>query len=760
MRQPYRLGLDLGTNSIGWCIIDLTRDGREVGIRRLGVRVFPDGRDPQTKATLAAERRAARQARRRRDRYLRRRQVLLETLISFGLMPGDEADRKALAARPPYELRARGLDEPITLHELGRALFHLSQRRGFKSNRKTSRKDKEAGLIVEGIRALREHLEATGSRTLGEFLYRRLSEGRSVRARLQGAGRDAAYEFYPQRELLEEEFDSLWASQARFHGERLSEEARQRIRGIIFYQRPLKPVDPGKCSLEESEKRAPWALPIAQRFRLLQELANLRVVEPDGLSRRPLTLDERDRILAVVEGRTGRNGTIRKSISFDQIRKALRLERDIRFSHEGEGRSDLPGDQTGALLSGRKCFGPRWLDLSARERDEIVRRLLDEDDETALVAWLMDRWNLDEETALRVSATRLPDGHCRLSERALSRLVPLMQEEGVPDAGHIVRPMRFDEAATRLYGSHSLGRQEGSLDRLPYYGEILGRHVLDAPATANDPEAARWGLIPNPTVHIGLNQLRKLVNEILERYGPPEEIVVELARDLKNSKEDRARIRSEQAKNRARNEEWRKRLRTEFNIDPTPRDLLKMRLWEELPTHRKECVYTGEMITLRHLFAPDSPVEIDHIIPFSRSLDDSAANKILCMRRANRAKTNSTPFEAFGNSPTIEGHNYSWEAIAARAADLPPNKRKRFSADFPAAPDDFLARHLTDTQYLSRIAKEYLTAICHPDRIWVVPGRLTELLRRTWALNDLLGDHNTRTAPTIAITRSTPSSSG
>jgi CRISPR-associated endonuclease Csn1 len=130
---PYRLGLDLGTNSIGWCVTDLgkpDKGGRmhPVRIRRMGVRIFPDGRDPQSGASLAQERRLPRSARRRRDRFLDRRAALMNLLIHHGLMPADPAERKALEALDPWRLRAEGLDRRLTLPELGRAIFHLNQR--------------------------------------------------------------------------------------------------------------------------------------------------------------------------------------------------------------------------------------------------------------------------------------------------------------------------------------------------------------------------------------------------------------------------------------------------------------------------------------------------------------------------------------------------------------------------------------------------------------------------------------------------------
>ena len=211
--RPYRLGLDLGSNSIGWFVIWLDDNGKPCGLGPGGVRIFPDGRDPQSKASNAASRRVARGMRRRRDRYLKRRERLMEQLVVFGLMPADEAERKKLEECDPYELRAHALDRRLPLHHVGRALFHLNQRRGFRSNRKTDGGDNETGPIKEAVANLGNALEAEGARTLGEFLWRRHRERRSVRVRNTGTATKTAYDLYPSRVMLEEEFDAIWKAQ-------------------------------------------------------------------------------------------------------------------------------------------------------------------------------------------------------------------------------------------------------------------------------------------------------------------------------------------------------------------------------------------------------------------------------------------------------------------------------------------------------------------------------------------------------------------
>lgn len=725
--QPYRLSLDLGTNSLGWCVLDLDRDGRPKGIRRLGVRIFTDGRNPQDKNSLAVARRIARQMRRRRDRALVRRTRLMAALIRFGLMPADRAARKALERLDPLDLRARGLTERLEPHEIGRALFHLNQRRGFKAMRGTG-DEEEAGKIRTAIGRLEVRMEEAGAPTLGAFFQWLRADGRSVRARLTGRGAKAEYPFYPARPMLEEEFDALWAAQARHHPDLLTEEARATLRRRIFHQRPLKPPPVGKCSLFPDDPRAPRALPSAQRFRLCSELANLRIIAPDR-SERPLTIGERDLILRAAKAKP-----TKKAITFKDIRKVLKLGSDVEFSHESTRRPELATDETAALLSDKKRFGPRWARLTLAEQDELVERLLSETDEGKLIDWLAARWDLEPEAAARVADAPLPDFHLRIGRRALAALLPVLETQARDG-----RPIRYDEAVpVAIPGSHHSDRRPGeSLDTLPYYGAVLERHVAFGTGDPKHPEEKRLGRLANPTVHIGLNQVRLVVNELIERYGRPHDIVVELARPLKQTQEARRRAEKEQAENQRKNEE-RKALLRSVNVPVNGRNLMKLRLWEEQGSGvNRRCPYTGETIGLELLLS--EKVDIDHILPFSRSLDDGAANKVVCLTAANREKRNLTPYEAFS------GDEARWSRILGCVEDLPPNKRWRFAADAMNRWDGeggFLARQITDTQYLARLAREYLRHVCHPDRVRVSPGRLTAMLRRRWGVDSILRDHN------------------
>jgi len=315
-----------------------------------------------------------------------------------------------------------------------------------------------------------------------------------------------------------------------------------------------------------------------------------------------------------------------------------------------------------------------------------------------------------------------------LGETALSRVTP-----------ELAQGLRYDEAVRRHYPHHSDLSGDGQSSELPYYGKFLPRYVVGGGKEGG--EAARHGRIGNPTVHIGLNRVRKLVNELIAVYGKPDSIVIELARDLKNSLEDRKEISKRQAEAQKANEERKKKI-TGAKVQPTPPMMRKIRLWEEQAVgSTKQCPFCGGNISINQ--ALSEKTEIEHLLPFSRTLDDSMANKVLAHTECNRRKGNRSPIEAFGAE---KSGKYEYAGILERARRLPGNKAWRFNEDAMERYDreerGFLNRQLNETRYLSRVAREYMTSICPKEKVYVVTGQLTAMLRGKWGITTgkLLGD--------------------
>lgn len=727
-----RFSFDVGTNSLGWAVLKGSREteseaGRQGGSTKIhateavGARIFSDGRNPKDGSSLAMMRREPRAARKRRDRYLQRQRKLIALLISNGLMPKAEGERKRLEQLDPYELRAKALDQAIEPFQLGRAIFHLNQRRGFQSNRKTDKADKDDGVLKQAQKRLGEALARDGSRTLGEFLHKRLQAGDSARFRITGVGPRAEYEFYPTRKLASDEFNALWEAQKKFHPDLLSNAAKAAIGNAIFHQRPLKAVKAGRCTFNPSEERLPAALPSVEARRIYQEVNELRYGEGFSI-KTSLTSEERDVIITTL--------LMGNKLTWVQIKKSLKLPSAIRFSLE-EVRDELKGCATAAILRGKKgreLFGKAWHGFPLERKDQIVRQLLEVEDPAEIIAWLQAECNVSAETAEAIANTNLPDGHGRLGPTANAAILQQLIEHHDYTYAKAAGP---DGAGYH----HSDFSTEQKLDRLPYYAKVLERHVSFGTGNPDDGEEKQFGKFANPTVHIGLNQLRKLVNRLIAKYGRPDEIVVELARDLKQSQKQKDEAQKKNLQNRDANDRYRKLL-SENNLPENAGNMIRLRLWEEQRDGMQFfCPYSGVQISIEQLFSDE--IEVDHILPIKRTLDDSAANKVMCFRSSNRGKGNRTPYEHFGANPI-------WAAIESNAAKLPPNKRWRFAPDamdkYNIDGRDFLDRQLNDTRHLASVAKTYLE--CVSPQVWVVTGSLTAMLRGKWGLNSILEGGN------------------
>jgi CRISPR-associated endonuclease Csn1 len=294
-------------------------------------------------------------------------------------------------------------------------LFHLNQRRGFKSNRKTERgredkEVKETDNMKGAIASLSTRIGSPEFRTLGEFLWKRAQADRAqkrtkennqpfapLRARPTAKGARNTYNLYFSRAMYRDEFEALWKTQAS-RDPALTPELKRRLHGIIFHQRGLLPVKPGRCTLIPNEFRAPLAYPIVQHFRILQELANLELIDVHTLKGRRLTIKERDALFEALI----RQGEMK----FTAMRnKVLKVGAAFRFNFEDAARADrkeLRGDSISAQLCRNECFGEAWFSKPEHEQTALVEFLLEEEEEESAIRRLIEKWNLDE-------------GHCAFS---------------------------------------------------------------------------------------------------------------------------------------------------------------------------------------------------------------------------------------------------------------------------------------------------------------------------------------------------------
>jgi len=724
------LGLDLGARSVGWALLEKQGDNW-TRIVRAGVRVFEagtegnieQGRDQSRGATRRIARLARRQIRRRRQRA----RALYRELASAGLLPEvtpspgsplavliqqaindlDEHLRQKYAqesavSQLPYFLRARALDHRLEPHELGRVIYHLGQRRGFKSNRKAEAREKADGdplkeqkdksVVYREIEELKAQIQDTGARTLGEYLSRVDPAVERIRHR------------YTQRRMYEEEFEAIWEAQ-RPHHAALTRELKDRLWDILFKQRPLRATDDlvGECDWIPGEKRAPvWSMDY-QRFRLLQAVNHLRVSENHSAPR-PLSSEERLRLLDVLETQS--------KISFAQAKKILGL-RKAEFTIEEGGEKNLPGNAVAAQFYEK--LGQDWIRLKPEDRQALVECVAVAESDEQLLEALKQQWGLSEDQARRiVQEVSLPSGYARLSLKAIRAVMPYL-EEG------------WDVQRARIEAGIPLHRPVELHDLLP-------------------PLADSGVAVYNPAVKRVLTEMRKVVNAIITHYGKPDEIHLETARELRKSREEREKDSKRMREHEKEREAIIRRICEEIGIPETRisrDDVRKAMLWEEC---NGMCPYSGRSLGgFASLFSGNSPAQIEHIIPFSRSLDNSFVNLTLAHVSENAYKGDKTPWEAYGANPE------QWDRILQRVALFKGSYKKaklnRFKMDSNAVGEfleQFSSRALNDTRAAAVAAARYLALLFGGEtvggklKILKITGQVTAHLRDAWDLNGLI----------------------
>ncbi len=416
-----------------------------------------------------------------------------------------------------YYLRFLAVQQQLEPFALGRVLYHLGQRRGFLSNRRGQKQDdEEKGKVKQGIAEIRQEMSRLGARTLGEYFVKIDPVVKRIRGR------------WTARDMYEQEFYTIIEYQSQYYPDILNDKNIKQVFHSIFYQRPLKSQKDkiGFCQFEciargavRNRRRAPWVILKAQRFRLLQRVNDL-VIKEDKFNSRPLTEEERKKVIEYLD----KNG----DATFAQLRKLLNFNKTIKFNLEEGGEKKIPGNRTAGAI--REVIGEKWDNMSPEEKDKLVEDIYSIVNNKALKKRLMNFWKFDEEQASKLSEIAIEDGYCNLSRQAIDKFLPGL-EEG----------KRYGALVKEIYGMDNID-DKFKVDLLPPL------------------EEAPIGEIRNPTVTRTLAEMRKIVNELVKRYGKPKYIRIETARDLRNTKKEREKI----WKHNRDLEEVRKKIREEL----------------------------------------------------------------------------------------------------------------------------------------------------------------------------------------------------
>lgn len=700
------LGIDLGTNSIGWAIVE--KDGNSTKLVDNGVHIFQEGvnrvkgnEEPMVKTRTEA-RASRRHYFRRRLRKIELLNVLIENSWCPYLSPEELKEWRVSKKFPlnddfigwlhtddnedcnPYHDRHRCLTETLNLssqedrYTLGRALYHLNQRRGFLSNRKDQGSDDESGKVKTAIGELDAAMASAGYQYLGDYFYHLYQAGDKIRKH-----------YTSRTEHYLKEFKAICEKQG------ISDETVQRLYDAIFYQRPLKSQKGlvGKCPFESSKSRCAISHPSYEEFRMLCFVNNIRLALPGEIEMRPLTQEEKESIFPLFFRKSKAN------FDFSDISKKLAGKKaaaiyinsgsdvDINtFRINYRDSTNVSGCPVSAQFA--DIFGEDWQNgiceqytLSAGKSkqqiiDDVWHVLVSFDNDEILAEWAKNKLQFSDEDVKSFVGIKVPQGYASLSLCAIGKMLPWLREgyrydeaAMLANIGKVVPKNVWEDDSNRnnilsyvtdvvmhyspnpdIKNDSKLRKIEEELCNLGIYDlnmskmyhpskiDVYPKSLPDSNGLALL-QSPRTDSLRNPMAMRALFRLRALVNELLKegKVDANTKINIELARNL-NDYNSRRAIELLQRENEKRREGYRKAIEEHYkvsgmNCEPSEDDILKYELWEE---QNHVCLYTGKQIPLSGFLGANPQFDIEHTVPRSRGGDNSKANKTLCECRFNR----------------------------------------------------------------------------------------------------------------------------
>lgn len=643
------------------------------------------------------------------------------------------------------ELRVKGLTQKLELDELSEVLIEL--------NKGMSNTSGYLGDISDRSKEL-----YFNKQTVGQHLWAALIKDRHYKTRGQI--------FYRQDYL--DEFETIWETQSKFHPQ-LTPALKEEIRDVvIFYQRKLK-SQKGLISYCEFESKLieiitpkgskkvttgprviPRSSPLFQEFKVFQQINGIRI-KPKG-SRTELALNEDDRMALFEELNWS------KSMTPEAVLRKYGYKKEDAFLNY----KSLDGNRTNAALldAYEKIMEKTGHDidlskLSISKKLEAIAAVFKElgintdilnhnsslpkeayekqasvqlwhllysfegDDSKSgnekLKAKLSQKFGFPEEVTGIIANVTLLDDYGSLSAKAIRKLMP-----------HLIEGKLYNEACEANGYNHSHSETVEERDKRLLKDQI---------------ELLRKNSLRNPVVEKILNQMIHVVNAIITTYGKPDEVRIEMARELKNNAEQRKEMFEGMNKTQREHEEIKKKLQNEYGLAYVSRnDIIRYKLYQELRPRGYKTLYSNQYIPAEKLFSKE--IDIEHIIPQSRQFDDSFSNKTLEYRNVNEKKSNKTAYDFILDEKGEHGLKLFEAEVydLFKAGSINYAKMNKLLRKGDALKDGFLNRELGDTRYISRKAREILH-----DAIRITStttGSVTSRLRKDWQLENVLQELN------------------
>ncbi len=756
----YRIGLDIGIASVGWAVLENNTHDEPFRIIDLGVRIFDTAEQPKTGASLALPRREARSARRRLRRRGHRLERIKKLFEAEGLINIEEFEARYKRTGLPdvYKLRYEGLDRRLTNDELAQILLHIAKHRGFKSTSKAADgADSDTGEVKKGISANKTLMQEKRYRTVGEMIY--LDEKFRTDCPWNENGyiltprnKSGDYKHTVLRDMLADEVMKIFKAQRALGNDTATEKLERAYLDIMLSQRSfdMGPGAPsryamegfedrvGLCTFEgkNGEKRAPKAAYTSEFFVALEKINHTKIVSADG-STRFFTSDERHAIIALLHRQ--------QTVKYTAVRKTIGLAEEDKFYNLNyspkSGSKKSPEDTDFVKME-------NYHKIRKALREEVVSEHLSPDKIKLYddIARILTLYKNDDSRIRRLAEHDIasecydallemsPSKFHNLSLKAMGKIIPFLLQGNTYDK------------ACELAGYDFRTENNGEKSIL-----LKGKNITNI---VND--------ITNPVVRRSVSQTIKVINAIILEYGSPQAVNIELAREMSKDFDERRKMKSDMETREKENDKVLSHVR-EYKPNPTGQDIVKFRLWEE---QGGVCLYSGDKIDINDLFSSNGGYDVDHILPYSITFDDSYRNKVLVKASENRQKGNRTPYEYIMAEKGEQAWNEYETLVRNTVKDYKKQLKllKKHISDEEKA--EFKERNLTDTKYITRIVYNMIrqNLVLKPyfnlererkKQVMAVNGAITHYLSKRWGLagKDRRTDtHHAQDAVVIACT--------
>lgn len=736
--MAYSIGLDCGITSVGWAVMELDENEEPKRIIKLGSRIFTAAENPKDGSPLAAPRREARGSRRRLRRHRHRLERIRRMIVNENILSQEELDH--LYDEPVsdiYELRTRALDNPVTDKEFTRILINLAQRRGFRSNRKADKDSDESGKLLTAVNANRELMTEHDYRTVGEMMFKDEKFSQYKRNKSEN------YSNTVSRAMIEQEAKSIFESQRKLKKGFASDKIENEYLDILLSQRAFDEGPGGdsiyggnqiekmigKCTFFPDEKRAAKATYSFQLFTLLQNINHIKINQNGSV--RTLTDAERKTIRDLA--------FTTESLDYSKLRKKLGLSESDFFASLNYGDNEFEDIEKKSKFQYMKAYHKMRLafdklnkgyitNVSPEKLNAIGYALTAFKTDDKILEALKDKGLTKEETdAVLTMPSFAKFGH--ISVKACDMIIPYLE-----------KGLTYDKACEQA--GFAFRAHEGN-ERSKYL-----------PA-----DKEYFEDITNPVVKRAVSQTIKVINAIIrEQKISPVYINIELAREMSKTFEERNKDTKSNEENRARNEKFKQEIIDNFHVsEPTGMDIVKLKLWHE------QCEgispYSVKQIEYDRLFEVGY-VDIDHIVPYSISFDDSYKNKILVFSSENREKGNRLPLQYLSES---DGEKMTvW--VENNIHDLRKRQKLLKKTVTEDEINEFKERNLNDTKYLCKFLLNFIkdnlefapSVRDKKKRVTAVNGAVTAYMRKRWGITKIREDgdlHHAADAAVIACVR-------